>query len=133
MIATSAGLRLAPFYDLMCTRVYSGLGAHFAFSIGGESEPGRISHEHIISLAQALDVTPRYLIAPVTVPQPGMRSIPRWLGVLSLQAVGAGKFDGKDGAIDFARVHSDFSTVGDDNGTCDVQAQAQACAGTSIL
>lgn len=62
MMATSAGLRLAPFYDLMCTRVYSGLGAHFAFRIGGESEPGRIGREHIIALAQSLGVAPRYLM-----------------------------------------------------------------------
>jgi serine/threonine-protein kinase HipA len=61
MIATSAGLRLAPFYDLMCTRVYPGLGSHFAFTIAGESEPGRLTHDHILELAKTLGVAPRYL------------------------------------------------------------------------
>jgi serine/threonine-protein kinase HipA len=35
IIATSGGLCLAPFYDLMCTRVYSSLAAKFAFAIAG--------------------------------------------------------------------------------------------------
>ena len=61
LIATSEGLRLAPFYDLMCTRVYPGLGAHFAFSIGGEFEPGKITDEHVLALANSLKVAPRYL------------------------------------------------------------------------
>ncbi len=61
MIATSAGLRLAPFYDLMCTRIYPGLGAHFAFKIAGESDPGKLTHEHLRSLSRALHVAPRYL------------------------------------------------------------------------
>jgi serine/threonine-protein kinase HipA len=61
MVATPGGLRLAPFYDLMCTRVYPGLGSHFAFSIAGESEPGKLTPGHIVQLAQALGVAPRYL------------------------------------------------------------------------
>ncbi|NRR31911.1 type II toxin-antitoxin system HipA family toxin [Oxalobacteraceae bacterium] len=61
MIATPAGLRLAPFYDLMCTRVYPGLGAHFAFTIAGESEPGKLTQDHIRELAGTLGVAPRYL------------------------------------------------------------------------
>lgn len=61
MVATGEGLRLAPFYDLMSTRVYAGLGPRFAFSIGGEAEPGKISPQHIAALAEALDVAPKYL------------------------------------------------------------------------
>lgn len=61
MIATPAGLRLAPFYDLMCTRVYAGLGAHFAFTLAGESEPGKLTGQHIVALAGELGVAPRYL------------------------------------------------------------------------
>ena len=61
MIMTPAGLRLAPFYDLMCTRVYAGLSNHFAFNIGGESEPGKITHAHIVALAGELGVAPRYM------------------------------------------------------------------------
>ncbi|MET0964508.1 MAG: type II toxin-antitoxin system HipA family toxin [Noviherbaspirillum sp.] len=62
MLAASDGLRLAPFYDLMSTRVYSGLGPDFAFSIGGEFEPGRMSAEHMRALSRSLGVAPRYLM-----------------------------------------------------------------------
>lgn len=62
MITTPAGLRLAPFYDLMCTRVYPGLGAHFAFTIAGESEPGKLTRDHLTQLANTLRVAPRYLL-----------------------------------------------------------------------
>lgn len=61
LVATADGLRLAPFYDLMCTRVYPGLGANFAFSIAGESEPGKITRSHVAQLAATLGVAPRYL------------------------------------------------------------------------
>lgn len=61
MVRTPTGLRLAPFYDLMCTRVYAGPGAHFAFSLAGESEPGKIDGAHIAALAAELGVAPRYL------------------------------------------------------------------------
>lgn len=61
MVATSGGLRLAPFYDLMCTRVYAGLGTHFAFTLAGESEPGKLGPAHIAALAKELGVAPRYL------------------------------------------------------------------------
>jgi serine/threonine-protein kinase HipA len=62
MLATPDGLRLAPFYDLMSTRVYSGLGPNFAFSIGGEFEPGKMTVKHILELSQSLGVAPKYLI-----------------------------------------------------------------------
>ncbi|MDB5824941.1 MAG: type toxin-antitoxin system HipA family toxin [Herminiimonas sp.] len=61
MLAAGDGLRLAPFYDLMSTRVYSGLGPRFAFSLGGESEPGKMSADHVLELARSLGVAPRYL------------------------------------------------------------------------
>jgi serine/threonine-protein kinase HipA len=61
MIAGAGGLRLAPFYDLMSTRVYSGLGRNFAFSIGGESEPGKIGPAQLADFAASLKVAPKYL------------------------------------------------------------------------
>lgn len=36
ILATDEGMRLAPFYDMMCTRVYAGLGSNMAMAIGGE-------------------------------------------------------------------------------------------------
>ncbi|MDQ9172022.1 type II toxin-antitoxin system HipA family toxin [Oxalobacteraceae bacterium R-40] len=62
LIATDEGLRLAPFYDLMCTQMYSGLSNNFAFSIGGEFSPGRLKKGHIIALAETLDIKSGYLL-----------------------------------------------------------------------
>lgn len=62
LLATGEGLRLAPFYDLMSTRVYSGLGPDFAFSIGGAFEPGKMGAEHMLALSRALGAAPRYLM-----------------------------------------------------------------------
>ena len=38
------GVRLTPFYDMMCTRIYPGLSREFAFNIGGEVLPGAIGN-----------------------------------------------------------------------------------------
>lgn len=62
MITSGRGMRLAPFYDLMCTRVYSGLGHRFAFSIAGESDPGKLGTEHFTELARLLAIGPRYVL-----------------------------------------------------------------------
>ncbi|WP_066407625.1 type II toxin-antitoxin system HipA family toxin [Bordetella ansorpii] len=62
MLATPGGLRLAPFYDLMSTRVYPGLGEAFAFAIDGQTQPGQIGASHLQSLAGTLGITPRYLM-----------------------------------------------------------------------
>lgn len=61
LLNTKSGLRLAPFYDLMCTRLYSGLGRHFAFQIGGEYEPGNLQASHFETLATELGITSKYL------------------------------------------------------------------------
>lgn len=62
LLAMPEGLRLAPFYDLMSTRVYAGLGPHFAFRLAGESEPGKLGIEHMRKLAAELKVAPRFLM-----------------------------------------------------------------------
>jgi len=61
LLATPQGLRLAPFYDLMSTGVYAGLGPNFAFRIAGESEPGKLRHAHLLALADELGAAPRYV------------------------------------------------------------------------
>ncbi|CAN7160823.1 type II toxin-antitoxin system HipA family toxin [Massilia sp. LjRoot122] len=62
MIAAGRGMRLAPFYDLMCTRAYTGLGTHFALSIGGETDPGKMTQEHFLVLANTLGIGSKYLL-----------------------------------------------------------------------
>jgi serine/threonine-protein kinase HipA len=56
------GVQLTPFYDLMCTRLYSGLSAEFAFSIGGEVRPGAMTRAHLEALAGALGMRPQFLL-----------------------------------------------------------------------
>jgi serine/threonine-protein kinase HipA len=62
LLMTDEGLRLAPFYDLMCTRVYSGLGPNFAFAIGGETDPGKMATAHLFALAADLGIKPAVLL-----------------------------------------------------------------------
>ena len=61
LLATPQGLRLAPFYDMMCTRIYPGLSSGFAFEIAGEWEPGKLTAAHLANLARTLGVGVRYL------------------------------------------------------------------------
>lgn len=61
LLLTDQGLRLAPFYDLMSTRVYSGLAPQFTFQIGGEYSPGKIKQSHLESLAASIGVKANYL------------------------------------------------------------------------
>ncbi len=60
-VVPGEGIRLTPFYDLMCTRIYPGLSKEFAFNIGGEVLPGQMGHAQLSGLAQQLGMKPRYL------------------------------------------------------------------------
>lgn len=44
--------RLAPFYDLVCTRAIDGLDTRLAMGVGGEFQPERITDEHWHALAR---------------------------------------------------------------------------------
>ncbi len=54
--------RLAPFYDLLCTRAIERIDAHLAFSVGGERNPSLITGAHWETLAKACDIRPSFLI-----------------------------------------------------------------------
>ena len=62
LLQTPQGVRLAPFYDLMSTTIYSGLSKRFAFQVGGADQPGSIEQAHLASLAKALGFKPAYFI-----------------------------------------------------------------------
>ncbi len=62
ILYTDEGPRLAPFYDLMSTTLYSGLSRRFAFRIAGEDRPASIERSHLESLARAMRFQPRYFI-----------------------------------------------------------------------
>ncbi len=53
--------RLAPFYDLICTRAIERIDYHLAFDVGGERNPGVITQGHWDALARECDVKPRFL------------------------------------------------------------------------
>ena len=55
------GVRLTPFYDMMCTRIYPGLSKEFAFNIGGELLPGEIRKAQVQGLAAQIDMGSKYL------------------------------------------------------------------------
>ena len=53
--------RLAPFYDLVCTRAIERIDYHLAFDVGGERNPSVITSTHWEALAKACDVRPQFL------------------------------------------------------------------------
>ena len=55
------GVALAPFYDLMCTRLYPGLSQEFAFAVGGETMPGAVTREHLDAMAAELRMRPQFI------------------------------------------------------------------------
>jgi len=57
------GVRLAPFYDLMCTRIYPGLSPEFAFAIGAEVLPGAITQAHVQQMAKDLGIRPTFALS----------------------------------------------------------------------
>jgi serine/threonine-protein kinase HipA len=59
MLNSNGKLRLAPFYDLMCTKVYAGLSINFAFKIGQHFEPGQVSPQDVRELADSIGINSR--------------------------------------------------------------------------
>lgn len=55
-------VRLTPFYDLMCTRIYPGLAQNFAFDIGGTRLPGEMERAHWVSMAAQLNVRAKFVL-----------------------------------------------------------------------
>jgi len=58
--------RLAPFYDLVCTRAWPNLDRRLAMNIGGESDPGKIRRENWEHLAEEMSMRPAFVLQEVT-------------------------------------------------------------------
>lgn len=58
----SRSIRLAPFYDLVCTRNYDNISRHSAMSIGGSTDPGQIRLSHLQTLATDLRINAKTVI-----------------------------------------------------------------------
>ena len=54
-------IRLAPYYDLICTRAIKRIDEHLAFDIGGQRDPGHVTDKHWQALAEQCDVSARFL------------------------------------------------------------------------
>ncbi|MEE4638918.1 MAG: type II toxin-antitoxin system HipA family toxin, partial [Wenzhouxiangella sp.] len=59
------GWRLAPFYDLVCTRAWPDLDRRLAMAVGGEADPGRINRRHWEQTARDLGMRPRFVVEEV--------------------------------------------------------------------
>ena len=59
--ATRTQIRLAPFYDLVCTRAIERIDYHLAFDVGGERNPSVITPDRWETLASQCDVRPQFL------------------------------------------------------------------------
>lgn len=55
----TGSVRLAPFYDLLCTSVYPELDQRMAMRLGGERRPDRLRRKHWECLAEDLGIAPR--------------------------------------------------------------------------
>lgn len=55
-------IRLAPFYDLVCTRAIERINTRLAFGIGGNTDPGHITKKNWVALAKDCDVGSRYIL-----------------------------------------------------------------------
>ena len=62
MLQDGRGLRLAPFYDLMCTSSYAGFSRHFAFKIGNTFKPGDMDTTQLCALAASIGVSDKFML-----------------------------------------------------------------------
>ena len=63
LLYTATGeIRLAPFYDLVCTRAIERIDHHLALSVGNERNPGVVVKRHWEDMARQCDIRPQYLL-----------------------------------------------------------------------
>ena len=67
LLLLPAGPMLAPFYDLLSTRIYAhyGLAEGLAMKIGGENDPGAIQKKHWELFAEEVGIKPRLVLTRV--------------------------------------------------------------------
>lgn len=59
LVYTGHSVRLAPFYDLVCTRAFPRVDARLAFAVGGQRDPDKLQAKQWEGLATDLGVHPR--------------------------------------------------------------------------
>ena len=58
--------RLAPFYDLVCTRAMEHIDVKLAMAVGGEYDPGKIKIKHWEHFANECNIKVRFLLKLVS-------------------------------------------------------------------
>ena len=56
LLSQENGVRLAPFYDLVCTRIYKSLDRNLAMSFGAQFDPGQVLRRDLEAYARELQV-----------------------------------------------------------------------------
>lgn len=59
-------VRLAPFYDLVCTRAYQGISNDLAMAVGGQFDPGHLARTHWEQLAEEVGVKANLVFSLLT-------------------------------------------------------------------
>ncbi len=62
LYAQEHSIRLAPFYDLVCTRAYNKLDRRLAMAVSGVSDPGQIRERDWTRLAEEIGVGKKFLL-----------------------------------------------------------------------
>lgn len=62
ILHTYDGPRLAPLYDLVCTRAYPRLAPELAMAVGEQADPTLVERRNWEQLAGELDLNPRYVV-----------------------------------------------------------------------
>ena len=65
LIYSGGAARLAPFYDLVCTRAWDGLAGELAMAVGGEVDPTQLRRKHWQALAAELGIGAKLLVDTV--------------------------------------------------------------------
>lgn len=66
LYSLDSGVRLAPFYDLVCTRAIQHLDSSLAFDVGGERNPNQIQRKHWNKLAVDCDISSNFVLDSIT-------------------------------------------------------------------
>lgn len=75
LLRTGVGLRLAPFYDLVCTRAYPRLDRALAMSVGGASNATNLLRRHWAQLAKDAGVAERWMVEQVGAMADALRKV----------------------------------------------------------
>ena len=59
------GVRLAPFYDLLCTAAYPDLASKLAMKVGGEARPAWLRRRHWQRFAEEVEIAPRLVFETI--------------------------------------------------------------------